>query len=538
MTASMSCQKGEDPDPLPAPVPTADVVAAKAGYVCGLPKLQEKSGICQGENGLLYVIQDSADEGNDPRNTVTVVDAACKLMGTIKLKGVKNVDFEAVACGGGMVHVGDIGDNDEERDDASILSFQYPADNNATVAPTRTYFKYSDGPQNAEGLAWQSDGLLIVTKKWGEPQKLYRLKGAVASPLLTLPINSPIGDMSLSLDGRHFLFAQDESDVFHVCDWNAKCEAIKTGLSGDHEGVTWAADGSFLFTSEDEPEMYRGHVPALGPAPAPAPAATPVAKPPAAPVGGGYKLPPAGVQFQILDEDDGEFVGQLRPGIKLVNIELFAATRKITDAFRARGVYVVCYYNQAYQPGNPDIKGESYEGWKNPLKFPSTAIGCKMSGYNENWTDPRSEALHQFMDQRDILARNLGCDAVEGGDNMDDGSDCYGLNHNVAVLAKSAKRRADHAHSVGLAHFTKNTPQMSKATAAFSDGVFIEQGLRYDEMQDYDGMKGKAAYAVEYPSGTKMSASKCKEKAKAFPWVKIQYHPDGDYFNGDFEPCN
>lgn len=283
---------------------------------------------------------------------------------------------------------------------------------------------------------------------------------------------------------------------------------------------------------EDDPEPEPHPIPTPQVDPTPAPDQTPVAGAPK------YKMPPIGAQFQILDEDDGKFVDQLRPGIKLVNIELFAATNQITDAMHARGVYVVCYYNQAYQPGNPDIKGESYEGWKNPLKFPSSAIGCGMSGYNENWTDPRSEALHLFLDQRDILASKLGCDAVEGGDNMDDGADCYGLNHNLQVLAKSAKRRADHAHSVGLAHFTKNTPQISKATAAFSDGVFIEQGLRYDEMQDYDGMKGKAAYAVEYPATTKMSASKCKEKAKAFPWVKIQYHSNGDYFNGDFEPCN
>lgn len=531
MTASMSCQKGsDDPQPEDPQIPPdpAQTVGppSKAGYVCGLPKLAEKSGICQGENGLLYVIQDSADEGSDPRNTVTVVDAACKLMGTIKLKGVKNVDFEAVACGGGMVHVGDIGDNDEERDDASVLSFQYPADNNATVAPTRTYFKYSNGPQNAEGLAWQSDGLLIVTKKWGEPQKLYRLKGAVASPILTLPINSPIGDMSLSLDGRHFLFAQDESDVFHVCDWNAKCEAIKTGLSGDHEGVTWEKDGSFLFTSEDEPEMYRGHVPALGPVPVPAPAATPA---PAQTVAPGkpeawYK-PGPGLRYQIMDEDDGDYVKQLKNNTQIVNIEAvkenYSELKAQVAALHAKGVKVICYHSLSYEPWRHDIG-----------QFPSKAKGKKMSGWNEWWPDVRtSSPAHPFWDKRYDEFAKAGCDCVEDDNEVDPNDNETGFPLTRAEAAASNKRRADYAHNVGLCHIAKNNPSMSAEKAQNSDGVFIEEAGKYNERDSYLPWKtaGKFAAMVEY------SSSACKPYAG----FSVQFHSGGDYFEGmNFKVCD
>lgn len=254
---------------------------------------------------------------------------------------------------------------------------------------------------------------------------------------------------------------------------------------------------------------------------------------------GDYWKPRQGAKFQILDEDDGNFAKQIDEGTEFVNIELFAATKKNISEIHAKGVRVVCYYNLAYQPGNPDIDGESYEGWKNPVKFPKEALGPDMDGYDEKWTDVTNENLHLFNDQRDLLAKQLGCDGVEGGDNMDNNSGNAFSKIKTVHLVKSNKRRADHAHSIGLAHFAKNTPAISKEASLVSDGIFIEQALRYSEMDDYSPWweNGKGAYALEYP-GFKMSFSTCKEKARAYSKVKVDYHTNGDYFNKDSNFCN
>lgn len=256
-----------------------------------------------------------------------------------------------------------------------------------------------------------------------------------------------------------------------------------------------------------------------------------------------YWKPKQGAKFQILDAKDGNFASQVKSGTEFVNIELFDASKEEIQQLHGKGVKVVCYYNLAYQPGNPDIEGESYHDWRNPVKFPKEALGPKMSGYNEKWTDVRSEKLHLFNDERDKLAKQMGCDGVEGGDNMDNnsGEAIEGISN--ADLVKSNKRRADHAHSLGLAHFAKNTPEIAKQASLVSDGVFIEQALANDELDDYSAwwLNGKGAYAIEYPEGLfnkDMNFNKCVKMAKNYPKVKVDYHENGDYFNGESNFCN
>lgn len=272
---------------------------------------------------------------------------------------------------------------------------------------------------------------------------------------------------------------------------------------------------------------------------------TPVVVAPLPEVPGGIARwqPRQGAKFQILDEDDGNFAKQIDSGTEFVNIELFAATKMNIFEIHQKGVKVVCYYNLAYQPGNPDIDGKTYEGWRNPLLFPKAALGPEMDDYDEKWTDLTNENLHLFNDQRDILAKNLGCDGVEGGDNMDNNSGEAFSKIKTADLVKSNKRRADHAHSLGLAHFAKNTPEIAKQASLTSDAIFIEQALTFEELDDYSAWwtNGRGVYAIEYPSvdpDNLMFASRCKKLAKNYPKVKVDYHGNGDYFNKNSNFCN
>lgn len=246
------------------------------------------------------------------------------------------------------------------------------------------------------------------------------------------------------------------------------------------------------------------------------PETTPVATNPAptpTPERWQWQAPAPNAKFQIMDEDEGNYAKQLRPDTKVVNVELFGTDAKQNAELNAKGVYVVCYYSLSYEPWRPDAKD-----------FPKAAIGKKMKGWNEYWPNLYNDDFHKFMDKRDNLAKSIGCNAVEN-DNMDNGEDAFNLTEEQLIL--SNKRRAYHAHSVGLGHIAKNTPDLSKFLVADSDGVFIEEAREYDEVNSYLPWKGKFAGFVEYS----------KSNAKCLDWAQVQYHSGSEYFKGDYGTC-
>lgn len=235
------------------------------------------------------------------------------------------------------------------------------------------------------------------------------------------------------------------------------------------------------------------------------------------PTGYSYKMPGANWPFQIMGEEDGSYLKQLKPNTKLVNFELFDADKATIESLKAKGVYVVCYYSLSYEDWRKDIN-----------QMPKEAIGKSMSGWaGEKWTDLSKESLHKFFDKRDDLAKSLGCDGVEN-DNMDDGEKAFKLSKGQLII--SNKRRAAYAHNIGLGHFAKNTPDIANDLSKDSDGVFVEEAQKYDEVEPYLVWikAGKFAAFVEY------SKSKCKGIAGA----QVQYHPGNEYFDGvNFKVC-
>lgn len=111
--------------------------------------------------------------------------------GRVVVEGVRGEDWEDLAlapCPGGeagdCLWFADIGDNNAERESVSVHVFREPAPVGDTVVPAvaSVTFRYPEGPADAEALAVEPDGgLLVVTKGEDGTARLYRLQPATAA---------------------------------------------------------------------------------------------------------------------------------------------------------------------------------------------------------------------------------------------------------------------------------------------------------------------------------------------------------------------
>jgi hypothetical protein len=134
------------------------------------PTLDEISDVIPSRNnpGVLWVHEDAGGFA-----VVYALAPTGETLGTLSLDGAENVDWEdmdRVPCDGGdCLVVGDIGDNDVERTDVALLVVAEPEVDGSgqawTVEPTRYGFSYPVGPQNAEALTHDSDGLPVILVK-------------------------------------------------------------------------------------------------------------------------------------------------------------------------------------------------------------------------------------------------------------------------------------------------------------------------------------------------------------------------------------
>jgi len=137
----------------------------------------EASGIAvvPGTDGPVWMHNDSGDKAR----VFSVVDG--DRVTVHEVPGAEAVDWEDMAAGpDGQVYVGDIGDNDAERE--SITVYRFPPPDPATDGPAAdvatTTLTYEDGPHNAEALLIDpvDQELVIVTKSDG-------VVGVYAAPL-------------------------------------------------------------------------------------------------------------------------------------------------------------------------------------------------------------------------------------------------------------------------------------------------------------------------------------------------------------------
>ncbi len=240
-------------------------------------RLAEASGAApsQANPGLIWTIGDS---GNPPE--VYAVDTSGALRATIRLEGIRNIDWEEIAlgpCGSQRcLYVADVGDNAERREMVAIHRFVEPEieTRRSTIARTAIEtlrLRYPDRPHDVEAVGVAPDGsLLLVTKgrrggilSFGVPAGAWQRSGIVtATRIDSLPIVPRSGNgqlvsgLAMSPDGHHVvvrtyreLYLFDRSGDGHLtpASWTS-CDIV--GEEPQGEGVGWLGDWRLVLLSE------------------------------------------------------------------------------------------------------------------------------------------------------------------------------------------------------------------------------------------------------------------------------------------------
>lgn len=238
------------------------------------------------------------DSGNDER--LFAFDTAGRSLGVVRIRDVKNRDWEAMATGpcpeGTCVYIGDIGDNSARRDNLAVYRLVEPRTNAGTQAPLATLrLAYADGPHDVEAMYAGPDGSLwLVTKRpsraangASRPSRVYHVPPTawqqpgryVASIVDSVPVTPVAGsahdfitDASLSPllpDGSRRVVLLSYGAV-HVLNADpatgrpgaliARCALpIRDRYA---EGVSWLSDGRILVINEGNGgALYAGRCP-------------------------------------------------------------------------------------------------------------------------------------------------------------------------------------------------------------------------------------------------------------------------------------
>ncbi len=147
-------------------------------------KISEASGLAvsQIEPDRFWVLNDS---GNKP--VLFAIDGTGKRIGKLKIKGVKNKDWEDLASftyqGTPYLLIADVGDNRAKRKHYSLHLIEEPnpkqfaKDDSLSVKPEWTIkFEYEDGPRDCESVAVDvKQGKVLLLSKRNQPPVLYEL---------------------------------------------------------------------------------------------------------------------------------------------------------------------------------------------------------------------------------------------------------------------------------------------------------------------------------------------------------------------------
>jgi hypothetical protein len=261
-------------------------------------RLDEASGIQAGIGGVFFV-------HNDEGKRLFLTDATGRDLGSYKVEGAKNKDWEDIArvpgAEGPLLVLGDIGDNHAARSRVSLYFLSEPTvdePEGKLEVQHRLRFSYPDGPRDVEAMAYDPvSGRLLLLSKRDQPPRLYGLPLDLAlwqhemeaeflgevpgfrpptrSDILKHPrrglwVSQPTG-MDISPDGRLaavityrslYLFRREGTESWPDAFLRQPVEY--EGPPGTHEeAVSFSLDGrSVIVTTEGRPApVYRLDLP-------------------------------------------------------------------------------------------------------------------------------------------------------------------------------------------------------------------------------------------------------------------------------------
>ena len=244
-------------------------------------------------SGLLQSARDSTvfwshgDSGNEPR--LFAFDSAGRSLGSVKVTGATNRDWEAIAEGpctrGHCLYIADVGDNSARRDHVTIwrIGEPQPSENGSEQAQA-LQIAYADGPRDVEAIWVSPDTTVFLTTKrpdrdqdrW-RAARVYRVRASawqdtgivtaeIVDSLPIVPLKGKAGgwitDASLSKvdaqgDRRLAVRTYNSVYVFAVDRASGRpgallgqCSLKSLPEQQSGEGVTWLTDGRLMFDHE------------------------------------------------------------------------------------------------------------------------------------------------------------------------------------------------------------------------------------------------------------------------------------------------
>ncbi|MFT3878325.1 MAG: hypothetical protein QM703_01535 [Gemmatales bacterium] len=246
------------------------------------PLVKEASALIKSKKhpGIYWTLCDS---GNPPY--LFAIETSGKLHATVRLEGVQNVDWEALAIDAeGHIYVGDIGNNYHKIKQRSIYRIDEPDRLNAkppmepqTVPVTgQWHYTYPAKPFDAETLMIQDDMFWIISKSKNLAEtRLYRLPTNPAGTTKVIeevgklaPEMIMIADASISDDGKRFALVNKFYTVLYTLP-TGKVTDILTAQPTYYEydlfkveGCAW--DGDDLILISEDRKIYRLPLPSGG----------------------------------------------------------------------------------------------------------------------------------------------------------------------------------------------------------------------------------------------------------------------------------
>lgn len=193
---------------------------------------------------------------------------------------------------------------------------------------------------------------------------------------------------------------------------------------------------------------------------------------------------------------------EVRDGVDVLDIDLFATSAETVASLKARGIYTLCYVNAgSWQPGFPDsdqipdrLKLQQDPDWPEEYFLDVRDVFTEDS------------VLARVLQARIELCHSKGFDALEPDNLQNDLTVTSGVITTADQLEFNSWI-ANQAHAAGLAVFQKNGPdkvlaQDSTGTPMVErfDGVLSEQCMAYEECDAIAefARRGKLSLVVEY----------------------------------------
>jgi hypothetical protein len=221
------------------------------------------------------------DGGNGAR--LHLLGGKGRLLASVRVRGLDNRDWEELSSGpapGGRryLYVGDIGDNEEVRDDLAVYRVPEPARTARSAKPTALPFRYPDGRHDAEAMFVDpGSGRIYVITKARTPQvdpcgvyrfplplrpgrrvTLERVGGRFGQLLAPVALVTGAG---LSADGTRLAVRT----YFQAWEWQrrpgspfaallaARPQEVGLALESQGESIAYTTDGKALVTTSENP---------------------------------------------------------------------------------------------------------------------------------------------------------------------------------------------------------------------------------------------------------------------------------------------